>query len=77
MELVKFMSSGAGRALRVILGVAIIAAGLAAVQGTVGLILAVIGLVPIAAGLFDFCLLGAVFGVPLSGTQARKMLASH
>ncbi len=77
MELVKFMSSGAGRALRVVLGIALIALGLAVVQGTAGLVLAVIGLAPIAAGVFDFCLLGALFGVPLSGTAARQKLASH
>ncbi len=77
MALVKFMSSGAGRALRVVLGIVLIAAGLLALQGTAGWILAVVGLVPVAAGLFDFCLLGAVFGVPLSGTEARQKLASH
>ena len=77
MGLVKFMSSGTGRALRVVLGIALIAVGLLAVQGVAGWILAVIGLLPIAAGLFDFCLLGALFGVPLSGVEARRKLAGR
>jgi hypothetical protein len=77
MALVKFMSSGAGRVLRIVLGIVLIAVGLAIVQGTAGIILAVVGLVPVAAGVFDFCLLGALFGVPLKGDAARAKLAGQ
>jgi hypothetical protein len=77
MGLVKFMSSGTGRALRVALGIVLIVLGLAVVQGTAGIVLVVVGFTPIVAGVFDFCLLGALFGVPLSGNAARAKLASH
>jgi hypothetical protein len=32
------------------------------------------GLIPIAGGLFDFCLVSALLGYPLSGEKARRML---
>ncbi len=32
-----------------------------------GAVLAIVGLVPLAAGIFNFCLLGPVFGVDLWG----------
>ncbi len=77
MGLVHFMSSGVGRVLRVVMGVVLIGLGLAVVQGAAGVILAIVGLVPIAAGVFDFCLLGALFGVPLAGKAARARLGAH
>ncbi len=77
MGLVQFMSSGVGRVLRVVMGVVLIGLGLAVVQGAAGVILAIVGLVPIAAGVFDFCLLGALFGVPLAGKAARARLGAH
>ncbi|MEU4711048.1 DUF2892 domain-containing protein [Nocardia salmonicida] len=67
------MRSTVGRLARIAAGIAVIVVGLAVVGGTAGIIVAVIGLVPIAAGVFNFCLLGPVFGVDLHG-QPR---ASH
>ena len=75
MQFVKFMTSGMGRAARVVLGIIIMLLGLIVVQGTVGTIMAVVALIPIAGGLFDFCLAGFVLGYPLKGAQARKQLA--
>ncbi len=56
-SLVHFMNTGLGRGLRFILGIALIYIGLAVVSGTLGLILAVIGLVPIAMAAWGHCLL--------------------
>ncbi|WP_280340131.1 YgaP family membrane protein [Nocardia neocaledoniensis] len=67
MGIVEFMRSTAGRLARIAAGIAVIVIGLAVIGGTAGVIVAVIGLVPIAAGVFHFCLLGPLFGVELQG----------
>lgn len=75
MQIVKFMTSGMGRAARIALGIVIMLVGLLVVQGTIGTVMAVVALIPIAGGLFDFCLLGFALGYPLNGAEARKKLA--
>ena len=68
---VKFMSSTTGRIVRAVAGIALIAWGLLGLGGTIGIIVAVVGAVPLLAGVFDFCLIAALFGVPLSGAKVR------
>lgn len=68
MPFVTFMSSPAGRAARVVAGLALIVIGLAVVGGTGGVILAVVGLVPLAAGMANVCLFGPLLGSDLHGT---------
>jgi len=46
-------------------------AGLLLVGGGLGIGLAVIGGVPLAAGLFDLCVFSALFGGPLGGSAIR------
>jgi hypothetical protein len=69
MDFVTFMRSSAGRGARIVAGVAIIAVGLAIVKGTGGVVIAVIGLVPLAAGIFNFCLFAPLFGMDLMGRK--------
>jgi hypothetical protein len=69
--LLHFLASGAGRIVRIVAGIILIAAGLLAISGTAGIIVAVIGLVPLAAGIFDFCVFAPLFGLPFSGKQIR------
>jgi hypothetical protein len=72
MGLAKFLSSGAGRVLRIVAGIALIALGLWVVGGVWGIVLAVVGAVPLLAGLLDLCLIGALFlGTPLRGDEIR------
>jgi hypothetical protein len=71
MNFAQFMSSPAGRALRVVAGAALILIGLLAMEGAWGIIVALVGLVPLVAGAFDFCLIGALFGAPLRGKDVR------
>ncbi len=59
--LINLMQGIAGRALRVVLGLALIYVGLAVVGGIAGIVVAVIGLLPIAMGVWGPCLLGFVF----------------
>lgn len=67
MGFVNFMRSLSGRLLRVVAGAVIIWLGLNFVQAPWSYIVAAIGLVPIAAGLLNFCLLGPLFDVDLWG----------
>ena len=67
----KFMASGAGRGLRIVAGLVLIVLGLFSVGGTGGIILAVIGAVPLVAGVADVCLFAPLFGGPLKGAEAR------
>jgi hypothetical protein len=66
-----FMASTAGRAARVLVGIALIAVGILVIKDTVGIIIAVVGAVPLLAGLFDFCVFAPLFGCPLSGPKIR------
>ncbi len=68
---VNFMASGTGRIARIVAGIALIAVGLLVVKDTAGIIVAVVGLLPLAAGVFDFCVFAPLFGRPLSGPQIR------
>lgn len=65
-----FMASPAGRAARVVAGIALVVIGL--VLGGAGLIVAVIGLVPLLAGAFDVCLFAPLFHEPLRGSDMRQ-----
>ena len=71
MGFAQFMSSGLGRGLRIVAGIILIAVGLAVVGGTGGIVLAVIGLVPLLAGVFDVCLFAPLFSAPLKGVDVR------
>jgi len=65
---ISFMASPAGRITRIIAGLALILWGLG---GTGGIVMAVVGAVPLLAGLFDFCVFAPLFGAPMSGPKIR------
>jgi hypothetical protein len=68
---IKFMASTTGRIVRIAAGAALIIWGLMGLGGTTGIVVAVIGAVPLLAGLFDFCVFAPLFGNPLSGPKIR------
>ena len=72
MPLLKFLGSKAGRVARVAAGLALIGAGLGLVRGTTGRAMAGVGLLPLAAGTFDVCVLGPVVGLPFRGPRFRR-----
>ena len=72
MGFVAFMSSMAGRVTRAVAGVALVVVG--AVLGGGWLVLALVGLVFIAVGVFDVCLLAPLFKQPFSGKAVRAGL---
>ncbi len=65
MDFAGFMSSTTGRLLRIAAGIALIGMGLVIVQGMGGIILAIVGTLPLAAGIGNFCIFAPVFGRPL------------
>lgn len=66
-----FMASTAGRITRIIAGIALIAWGFMGLGGTTGIVVAVVGAVPLLAGLFDFCVFAPLFSCSLSGPKIR------
>jgi hypothetical protein len=71
MSFARFMSSTAGRLTRILAGIVLIFIGLVSVQGTGGTIVAIVGLVPLIAGLFNFCVFAPLFGGPLLGREVQ------
>jgi len=69
----QFMSSAAGRILRVIAGLAIIYWGYTTRGTSLGIALMIVGLVPLVAGGFDLCLFSALFGGPMGGARIRAL----
>lgn len=70
MKFSKFMASGLGRALRIVVGLLLVLVGLI-MNDAWGYVIAFVGLVPFAAGLFDFCVFAPLFGMPFSGKDIR------
>jgi heme A synthase len=73
-DLFKFLASTNGRITRVVAGIVLILIGLVAVQGTVGWIIAIIGLIPLLAGAFDYCAFAPLFKLPFKGSDLRSKL---
>lgn len=69
-----FMAGPIGRLARVVVGLVLIAVGLAT-GGTGGIILAVVGLVPLAMGVMNRCLISPLIGAPWRGQDALNAVA--
>lgn len=69
--MVEFLASSAGRVLRIVAGIVIILIGYLWVDAPWKYVLEAVGLVPIAAGVFDFCLLAPLMGKPFWGKAIR------
>jgi hypothetical protein len=69
--LAKFMASMPGRIVRIVVGAALLLWGFMGLEATTGIVVMVIGLIPLLAGLFDVCLIAPLFGAPLSGVRIR------
>lgn len=67
-----FMASTAGRVLRMVAGLALIAWGWSLHETTAGLILMVVGLAPLLAGVFNVCLIAPIIGAPFAGKDAPR-----
>ena len=67
MAFVAFMRSWAGRVIRIAAGALLMWYGMTQMIGTAGLLVAALGVVPMAAGVFNFCLIGPMGGLTLMG----------
>lgn len=69
--MVEFLASSVGRVIRIVAGIAIILIGYLWVDAPWKYVLEAVGLVPLAAGIFDFCVLAPLMGKPFLGKQIR------
>jgi hypothetical protein len=69
--IIKFLASTNGRITRGVAGLALILWGLLGLGGGVGIVVALVGALPLLAGVFDFCIFAPLFGAPLSGPKIR------
>jgi hypothetical protein len=68
----RFMASPAGRAIRIVAGVALVAWGWSHHESVTGRVVMVVGLAPLLAGVFNVCLIAPVIGAPFSGRSAPE-----
>jgi hypothetical protein len=69
LSFARFMAGPAGRALRTVAGVSLIATGLT--LGSGWLALAAFGLLPLATGVFDLCPVAVLARLPVTGDAFR------
>ncbi|MDA8396171.1 MAG: DUF2892 domain-containing protein [Candidatus Dormibacteraeota bacterium] len=70
MKLATWMATATGRGLRMLAGLVLIGVGLA-VGGVAGVIVAIVGLVPLLAGVTNVCLVAPVVRAPFRGSRVR------
>lgn len=70
--LIKFMTSTIGRLTRIALGLVLIVWGVYYANFTPNWILIIIGIIPLSAGIFNFCLIAPIFGYSINGDKAKK-----
>lgn len=70
MKFSQFMASPTGRIIRVVAGAILIAIGIA-MKSTGGYVVAVIGALPLVAGILDVCIFAPLFGMPFKGKAIR------
>ena len=67
----KYMIAPTGRITRVAAGVALIGWGLLGLGGAGGIVVAVVGAVPLLAGALDLCVFAPIFGCSISASKTR------
>ncbi len=75
MAFLSFMNTGAGRAIRVVMGLVLIGVALA-VGGALGIVLGLFALLPIGTGLFGLCPVNPLFGQPMRACAVPRQRRS-
>ena len=70
MKFSQFMASPMGRIIRVLAGAILIAIGIA-MKSTTGYVVAIIGALPLVAGILDICIFAPLLGMPFTGKAIR------
>jgi len=68
----RFINSPTGRVVRIVVGLGLIAWGYSQRGSGIGVAFMLVGLVPVAAGAFDWCIISALLGGPLSGARVNS-----
>jgi hypothetical protein len=68
----RLVNSLAGRLARIVAGIGLIAWGYMQRDSSSGLVWMGVGLIPLAAGVFNLCLISALLGGPISGARMSK-----
>ena len=75
MAFASFMSGAVGRFLRIIVGLGLIGWGIFLAVGEsdllIGIVLVVVGLLPLLAGFLNVCVFAPLFRAPFSGAKVR------
>lgn len=69
----RFINSVAGRIVRVVVGLCLVAWGFALREDAIGILFMMVGIVPLLAGVFDLCMLSAFLGGPVTGAEVRAI----
>jgi hypothetical protein len=69
-----FLAGPLGRVVRIAAGVALILVGLFVIEGPLSWVLEMVGLIPLLAGVLDFCVFAPLFGLPFVGSRLRQAL---
>lgn len=72
MEFARVMATNVGRMIRILAGMILILAGLVALVGIWRFVLVGAGLLLMAAGIFNFCLVAPLIGAPFFGRDLDK-----
>jgi hypothetical protein len=72
MEFARLMSTNIGRLLRILAGMVLVLVGLYIFTGALGIGCLVVGVLLIAAGLFNFCWIAPLLGAPLWGKNIPR-----
>ncbi len=71
MVLARFMATGLGRGIRIVVGLVLIGVGVD-LRSVVGLVLGLIGLVFVTVGATNVCLLAPILRAPVKGSACRR-----
>lgn len=72
--LIKFMTGTMGRLTRIALGLVLIVWGVYYSNITPNWIFIIIGIIPLAAGIFNFCLIAPIFGYSFNSDKAKNQI---
>jgi hypothetical protein len=71
MSFARFMAGPIGRGARILVGIVLIIIGISA-GGAGGWILALVGLLPLVAGVLNICIIAPLLKAPFSGKEALQ-----
>jgi hypothetical protein len=69
----KFINSPSGRISRLVAGSGLLLYGWTRIDSGMGVMLIVVGVIPLVAGMFDLCLVSALLGGSIRGAVVRAI----